>query len=245
VRAYEAIVAQFDEAIRSGALRPGDRLPSERELVKQFEVGRSTVREALRILQSDGMIRSKPGDPRGPEVIAFSTELLNRPMQTLIQSNRLSLPELIFFRMMTEATIASSAAALGSDPQHAAITDAITAMEAASDAGELETFLTADSAFHDAMAAAAHSRYLVMQNEVVRTAARAYLAAGFETMTQESDYMRTALGSHVELADRIRHRDKGGAAAASHRNILSHYASHLPETEHRQLHDFYLDQETA
>jgi GntR family transcriptional regulator, transcriptional repressor for pyruvate dehydrogenase complex len=48
-RAHEALVAQIEDSISAGELKPGDRLPSERELVEQFGVSRPTVREALRV----------------------------------------------------------------------------------------------------------------------------------------------------------------------------------------------------
>lgn len=72
VRAYQRIVEQIEEALSRGDLVPGQRLPSERELVTQFAVSRSTVREALRVLESNGMVRSRPGDPNGPEILPFS-----------------------------------------------------------------------------------------------------------------------------------------------------------------------------
>ena len=78
VRAYQRIVEQVEEALARGDLRPGQRLPSERELVAQFEVSRSTVREALRVLESNGVVRSRPGDPNGPEVLPFSPAALRK-----------------------------------------------------------------------------------------------------------------------------------------------------------------------
>ena len=83
VRAYERIVEQVEDAMARGELKPGQRLPSERELVTQFAVSRSTVREALRVLASNGVVRSRPGDPRGPEVLAFSTNGLAKQMTRL------------------------------------------------------------------------------------------------------------------------------------------------------------------
>ncbi|MGI8717025.1 MAG: FadR/GntR family transcriptional regulator, partial [Lapillicoccus sp.] len=69
VRLSQGIVEQVEQALASGELRPGQRLPSERELVVQFGASRSTVREALRVLESTGVVRSRPGDPHGPEVL--------------------------------------------------------------------------------------------------------------------------------------------------------------------------------
>ncbi|MFC7660433.1 substrate-binding domain-containing protein [Pseudonocardia benzenivorans] len=150
VRAYEAIVAQFDEAIRSGAIRPGDRLPSERELMRQFGVGRSTVREALRVLQSNGMVRSRPGDRRGPEVVAFSTELLHRPMEALLNVGQVTLYELIFFRMVTEGSLAGLAATRsGVDPDGVAQLWSLVQDLKDGAARGMQHFLKADTAFHE------------------------------------------------------------------------------------------------
>ena len=79
VRTHESIVRQIEEAIYSGDVAPGERLPSERELVVQFGVSRASVREALRDLQSSGLLRSRPGDPvGGAEVQSFSSAALQR-----------------------------------------------------------------------------------------------------------------------------------------------------------------------
>lgn len=69
-RAVDQIVAQVEALLRDGKLRPGDRLPSERALAEQFTVSRNTVREALRILEFNGMLVLKRGATGG----AFVTE---------------------------------------------------------------------------------------------------------------------------------------------------------------------------
>ena len=60
-RLYEEIVQQFHALIRQGMLKHGDRLPSERELSEQFKVSRSSVREAIRSLELQGLVVSKRG----------------------------------------------------------------------------------------------------------------------------------------------------------------------------------------
>lgn len=61
IRISDTVVEQILALIESGKLKPGDQLPGERELVEQFRVGRATVREALRILESQGVISVRPG----------------------------------------------------------------------------------------------------------------------------------------------------------------------------------------
>src|SRR3954462_955210 len=102
VRAYQRIVEQIEEALARGDLSPGQRLPSERELVTQFAVSRSTVREALRVLASNGVVRSRPGDPNGPEILPYSLGALRKQMTRLARVDELSLRELIGFRMIMD-----------------------------------------------------------------------------------------------------------------------------------------------
>jgi GntR family transcriptional repressor for pyruvate dehydrogenase complex len=61
-RASEEIIEQVRELIISGGLKPGDRLPAERELAQTLGVGRSTVREAIRSMESLGMVQTRPGE---------------------------------------------------------------------------------------------------------------------------------------------------------------------------------------
>ena len=60
-RLYEDIVQQFSSLIRQGVLKPGERLPSERVLAEQLQVSRSSVREAIRSLELQGLVISKRG----------------------------------------------------------------------------------------------------------------------------------------------------------------------------------------
>jgi len=67
-RASSDVIAQIRTAILSGRFRPGDRLPTERELAQQFGVSRVTVRDALRALEAGGLVRVKVGGQGGPYV---------------------------------------------------------------------------------------------------------------------------------------------------------------------------------
>tara|TARA_A100001391_G_scaffold145276_1_gene102889 strand:- start:18212 stop:18958 length:747 start_codon:yes stop_codon:yes gene_type:complete len=82
-RAFEEVTGQIRTQIAKGALRPGDRLPSERELAEQFSLSRNTVREALRALEISGMLELRKGaaggafvrDGQGDAVISSFADL--------------------------------------------------------------------------------------------------------------------------------------------------------------------------
>lgn len=71
-RASEVIYQQIYPKIVSGELKPGDRLPSERELAQQFQRSRPIVREALRMLQQDGLLETSIGSSGGAIVRGIS-----------------------------------------------------------------------------------------------------------------------------------------------------------------------------
>jgi len=64
VRLYENVIEQIMDLIKSNELKPGDKLPPERELAEKFSISRGSLREAFRVLESKGLIKSKPGGGR-------------------------------------------------------------------------------------------------------------------------------------------------------------------------------------
>ena len=99
-RAFQAIV----DRIETGGLKPGDRLPSERDLVTEYGVSRSSVREALRVLESRHLISRNAGERRGAEVVAYSPEPARRTLSLMTKSVRLG--DLVQFRMVADSSAA-------------------------------------------------------------------------------------------------------------------------------------------
>ena len=112
-RAFEDIAEQIKTAILSGQLNSGDRLPSERDLAKQFQVGRVSIREAFRMLETMGFVEIKKGSAGG----AFVGSGGLGEMATLIL-DRLLLSGTTH-DMMIEARIALETAVIGSAVEHA------------------------------------------------------------------------------------------------------------------------------
>jgi len=64
VRLYESVTEQIINLIKNNELKPGDKLPPERELAEKLSISRGSLREAFRVLESRGLIKSKPGGGR-------------------------------------------------------------------------------------------------------------------------------------------------------------------------------------
>ncbi len=105
-RISELIVEQVRGLIRSGQLGPGDRLPSERELCKQFGVSRVTVRDALRLLEGAGLVDSRVGARGGAFVRVPSGLQIGQGIADMVTMSALDAEEITEARMVVELAIA-------------------------------------------------------------------------------------------------------------------------------------------
>ena len=109
-RACEVIYDQIYNKIVQGELEPGDRLPPERVLAEQFQRSRPSVREALRMLQQNGLIRIDIGSAGGSIVQGFSVSGLEKNLKDMIDSGVFSLQELKDYRIVNDMGCARLAA---------------------------------------------------------------------------------------------------------------------------------------
>ena len=146
-KVYEQVAEQLLAQIGNRHLRPGDALPSERELTESFGVGRSSVREALRMLESQGVIASENG---GTFVVAEAAQPLNSSLRLMFAlDDRTGVHDLFELRKIIDCEAAAIAAERHT-PEHVAVLDAATDDMAAALAanGRDERFIEADLRFH-------------------------------------------------------------------------------------------------
>ena len=234
VRLYQRIVEQIEDAMVRGELRPGQRLPSERELVTQFGASRPTVREALRVLESNGLVRSRPGDPNGPEILPFSPKGLAKQMTRLVQVEEMSIAELVSFRMILDGSANLLAAQLRSEEELALMDKTIDAMEAAI-GKSYEEFSEADVAFHDAVAFASRNALIKVCNQVVRGVVLSLISDKVNRAQNSNALMRESLQHHQEVLGAIRLRDGVAAARISRQNLYDYYVEYVPEEDREPL----------
>ena len=146
-RIYQDLVDQIEIAILDGSLKPGEKLPSERELMEQFEISRNTLREALRVVEHKGLLEIKTGQKGGAIVKEISTEQITESLAFLIRYRRVALSHLTEFREGLEGNIAALAAerARTEDAQRLQ-----TVLEQARNyiESDWETFVTLDKKLH-------------------------------------------------------------------------------------------------
>jgi len=154
------VAEQLEEAILSGMLRPGDRLPPERDMVADFGTSRRSLREAMRVLEQKGLIETKLGVKGGSFVKKPNTDSLSKSLAVLIRFKKVSVNELAEFRLDTEGIVARRATQRAEDSDIARLKKLVSEAESllANPNADFNDYSKLDREFHLALAAAARNR---------------------------------------------------------------------------------------
>jgi GntR family transcriptional repressor for pyruvate dehydrogenase complex len=162
-RIYENVVAQLQQLVLDGRLAPGDKLPSERELCTMLQVGRSSIRDAIRHLQTLGVVRSRHGG--GTVVQDLSPESLVTPLATMLTRRGAMVEELMDVRAIIEPALAARAAVRASREDLDRLRALVRHQEQRLRAGELS--IDEDAEFHAIIAHAAGNRVMLSVLDVL------------------------------------------------------------------------------
>ncbi|MBI5251021.1 MAG: FadR family transcriptional regulator [Desulfomonile tiedjei] len=109
-RVSDEVTEQIKQSILLGDFKAGDKLPSEHELMDQFQVSRVAVREALRALENSGFLMTRQGAAGGAYVTELTFEILASAFLDLFLADKISMPELCHVRLIIEPEVARLAA---------------------------------------------------------------------------------------------------------------------------------------
>jgi DNA-binding FadR family transcriptional regulator len=211
-RASSDVIAQIRRAIFSGQYRPGDRLPTEREMAQQFGVSRVTVRDALRALEANGLVRVKVGGQGGPYVSKPDISLLSDSIGTHLHLRGTTFEELAEARQALETTAAQLAAKRATVEDLAALEAAIQGPMRPPNGDTAASSLD----FHTALVIAAHNQALLAMFQ----ATRALIQEAFDTLhAQQPDMADAARKSHSKLYAAIAAHDAERAEALMRRHL--------------------------
>jgi len=209
-KTYELVAEHLTAQIAARALGPGAAVPSERELVEAFKVGRSSVREALRMLESGGLIENRGN---GTFVVSPVRNTLNQSLGVLLSVDETDLRELFEVRRILEGECAALAAARGGDGDLERMEEAIAAMEAG--LGSEQEYIDADLSFHLTIAESTGNRVVAHLMHAIRDHVHAALGTVFHIPGSPE----RSLEQHREIVDAIRLRRPDEARARMHEHI--------------------------
>ena len=227
-KASDVLASELRERILSGELVEGSPLPAERELVKQTQMSRATVREALRILEVQNLVRVKAGRAGGAFVQRPTTKSMANSVSMLIRGRRIKLVDLMETRKALEPFCAELAARHRTNKDLAELDRANEAI--ADPDANLAQFLQANLDWHVGVAVASHNELLtgfmsaLSQAIYAGTENAAFIDAGVRAITDRT---------HRAITAAIRDRDAMAAGRRMRRHVRS-YADALAESDERE-----------
>ncbi len=174
---YEQIAEQLLTQISERRLQPGDVLPPERELTRLYRAGRSSVREALRMLESKGLIEPIGN---GSFVVSGYANPLNNSLRLLMSLDEASMHDIYELRRIVECEAAALAAERRADEHLAQMESAIEEMRQGLDAASGEQYIDADLRFHLVIADATRNRLILHSMGALREVIRRALISIFQ-----------------------------------------------------------------
>jgi len=227
------LVLRFRQLLSDGVLKPGARLPSERELARKFGVARSSLRQALKVLEVMGVIRQRVGD--GSYLNNDASAVLSVPMDFLFLLDDISVQELIEIRLIVEPALAGKAAERATPADIALMKQAISEFE--NSERDRVKLVSADLLFHRRIVQASGNR---LSGRLFHMIHRAML--NMMMVTSRMVDLEHTLRFHIPILEAIERKDSRQATKLMTEHLLDARELILHthrETQARQLDDYF------
>ncbi|MFI5798062.1 FadR/GntR family transcriptional regulator [Streptomyces sp. NPDC051677] len=226
-KASDVLAAEVRERILSGEFGEGTALPPERQLVEQTGLSRATVREALRILEVEGLLEIRPGRGGGAFVHRPGRESLANTVQLVIRGQRIRLEALHETREAIEPACAALAARRRTDQDLAELDAAHAELVGAEE--DVQRFLRANVRWHTVVAQAGGNELLI---GFMSALSRSIHAATNLERFLDADIRELTARAHARITDAIRAGDEAAAARRMTRHVCG-FAQAAAEVDHR------------
>ncbi|WP_236967591.1 FadR/GntR family transcriptional regulator [Microbacterium aurantiacum] len=222
-RAWRVVLESIEADLLEQRLKPGDHLPPERELASTLGVGRSSVREALRVLEVMGLIRTGTGSgpSSGAIIIATPRGGMSALLRLQVAAQGFPLDDVVTTRLVLETAVVTALAAASSSDTSAAHAVAA-AME--DPALSVEEFLALDAQLHLAMAEASGNVVITAMMAGLRTAIESYVQAGATRIADWDAAARRLRAEHHAILTAVDAGDADAARTLIHDHISGYYA---------------------
>ena len=219
------VVSQVSELISRGELRPGDRLPPERELALRLGISRPSLRAGLRSLIAMGILRARQGS--GTYIAEGPPQLDSEPLRMLAALHGFTYDNMFEARRAIEESVAALAAERATPEQMATIAEELAEMYASLD--DPQQYLRHDIRFHRAVGAASGNPILATLVEMV---SEVMYERRRETIGRAHDFSES-LEKHRQVYRAIRARRPDKAREAMHEHLV--LAQHAYDTEEQEF----------
>lgn len=220
LRAYQVVLAHIEAGILDGTYRKGDLLPPERDLAAQLNVGRSAVREAIRVLHTQGLITASTGRGGGTRLVPAQGDALARIFRLHLAIAGSGISDLTETRVALERSSAAIAARRIDLATLRELTGTVAAMR---QANSIDEFNDLDTVFHVQLARAVRNDLVADLTVAIREAVREPIRTASELLTDWTAFRLTLIADHEQVLEAIAAGDAEEAAAAMEFHIRRAY----------------------
>lgn len=216
-KAADILANQLRDMIVSGRLTPGSFLPTERQLVADSGLSRTSVRDALRVLESEGLITTKVGRAGGSVITLPGREAAARSVELFVRTHGIRLESLLECRVAVEPMLAGLAARYRTADQLREIEDLHAEFE--NSAGNVTSYKAINLDWHLAIARASRNEPLTALMEAVSRPIRD--AMDYQHVTTP-ELRRTAIAAHGKIMEALRAQDSESAMRRMQRHVAGY-----------------------
>lgn len=233
-RAWQIVLGRIEADLAAGRLTPGDHLAPERALAVELGVGRSSVREAVRVLEVLGLIRTQTGSgpSSGAVVVAAPGDGMSVLMRLQVAAQGFPVDDVVRTRLLLETGVIAELAT-AEDPDLTAALLLLDAMDA--DQLTAQEFLALDAQFHLALATAAGNQVVIATMAGLRTSVESYVQAGAAQLPCWDPVAHRLRAEHRRIVEAVRNHDPGAAQQRLRDHITGYYAETFAGDDDRRL----------
>lgn len=220
-RAWELVLARVESDLLAGRLQIGDHLAPERALATELGVGRSSVREAVRVLEVMGLVRTGTGSGpnAGAVVISKPGGGMSVLMRLQVAGRGFGIDDVVATRLLLEASVVADLAS-----SEASLDPVEPLLEAMAATDSREEFLALDARFHTMLAELAGNTVVTAVMSGLRGSIEEYVVAGAQSIEDWPAMAARLLSEHRGILVAIRSGDPDAARSAITRHISGYYA---------------------
>lgn len=233
-RLSAGVIRQIELLVLRGILRPGERLPGERELAERMGVSRPSLRDALADLQGRGLLTTRAGS--GVYVAEVLGSVFSDGLAQLFASHDEAVFDYVAFRRDLEGIAAERAAIRGSDTDLAVVATVFARMEAAHANPDPTDEARLDAEFHLAIIEASHNVVMLHLMRAMFDLLRAGVFYNRQAMFRQRTSRALLLDQHRAINDAVQARDPVAARAAVEAH-LDHVAVTLADLRRAEKHE--------
>lgn len=228
-RSYEAVLTSIETDLREGKIKVGDQLPGERALALQHGISRASVRDAIRVLDVMGVVRTGVGSgpTSGAVVIANPMAGLAATLRLHMATNHFPVADIVQTRIMMETWAATEAAGRPREPEQEQELQQLLEDMAAPGLGR-EEFHVLDAAFHVLLSSLAGNAVITAMMESLRVAIQGYVSAAIDSDQRWDAMVPSLREQHSEILAAVLADDGAGAARALKTHIEWFHAQTHP-----------------